>query len=67
MKKLILVGVLAVGLMILGFKNSSRKEYEFYDLEGKYGTSSNCSNKELIECEIDGVMVEVAQYSEVNR
>lgn len=66
MKKLILVGVLIVVLIILGFKNSNRKEYEFYDLEGKYGTSSNCTNKELVECEINGVMVVVSQYSEAS-
>lgn len=62
MKKIIIIGVLVA--LITGCESES-KTYEYYDINGIYGTSSQC---ELTEsgamCLINGDMVLVSQFSE---
>ena len=41
------------------------KKYEYYTFSGEKGISDRCEIKQSLECEIDGKMVEVYQFSEV--
>lgn len=55
-------------LIILVIKiTNSRIKYEFYSLDGEQGYSYHCEVKEKIQCEVDGNMIEVAQFSEVEK
>ena len=50
-------------LWILGFQKN-KNGYEFYDINGNYGTSSNCQIKnDTLICEVNGYDVPVEQYS----
>lgn len=71
MKKDILIrtGVVAVLLIVfvaglllaLHFKP---KKYEYYTFSGEKGISNKCEVKQSLECEINGKMTEVYQFSE---
>lgn len=71
MKKKIITGVMVIILVvivILGLKNSLRKSYEFYDMEGNKGTSTKCKLKETgAYCETSKGWKLVSQYSEVSK
>lgn len=48
-------------LLALHFKP---KKYEYYTFSGEKGISDKCETKQSLECEIDGKMTEVYQFSE---
>lgn len=55
--------IFVVGLLLtLHFKP---KKYEYYTFNGEKSISNKCEVKQSLECEIDGKMVEVYQFSEV--
>lgn len=55
-------------LIILAIKiTNSRTKYEFYSLDGEKGYSYHCEVKEKVQCEVDGNMIEVSQFSEVEK
>ena len=50
-------------LWILGFQKN-KNGYEFYDINGNYGTSSNCQIKnDTLICKVNGYDVPVEQHS----
>ena len=64
----IAVVLLAIGtIFVLGMiteKNINQQtKYEYY-LNGEQGYSYHCEVKEKVQCEVDGNMIEVAQFSE---
>lgn len=67
-KILISVGfVLIIIAIVLGFKNSLKKSYNFYDLEGNFGTSSKCELKDAgAYCKTSKGYILVSQYEEVS-
>lgn len=72
MKRILKTGIMVVVLviltMILSLNNSNRAKYEFYDMQGKKGTSSKCLELEHgFGCEYKGQMILVSQYSEVEK
>lgn len=68
-KILISVGfVLIIIAIVLGFKNSFKKSYVYYDLEGNKGTSSKCELKETgAYCKTSKGYILVSQYEEVQK
>ena len=55
--------VVCIHLLILGFQKS-KNNYEFYDVNDNYGTSSNCQIKnDTLICEVNGNDVPVKQFS----
>lgn len=65
----IAVVLLAVGtIFVLGMiaeKNINRQtKYEYYTLDGEQGYSYHCEVKEKVQCEVEGNMIEVSQFSE---
>ena len=66
MKKAFLGGMVVaiIVMIVLGFENI-KKKYEFYDLDGNYGTSLNCNNNDKVTCLTEDGWIEVSQYSEV--
>ena len=63
----ILVVVVILAIFILGMiteKNINQQtKYEYY-LNGEQGYSYHCEVKEKVQCEVDGNMIEVSQFSE---
>ena len=64
----IAVVLLAIGtIFVLGMiteKNINQQtKYEYY-LNGEQGYSYHCEVKEKVQCEVDGNMIEVSQFSE---
>lgn len=57
---IIFVIVAIVGLVMA---DNYTKIYEYYTLEDDKGYSRKCEAKDILECEIDGAMVEVKQFS----
>ena len=68
MKKTFLGGMVVaiIVMIVLGFQNI-KKEYEFYDLNGNYGMSLNCDDKDKLTCLTKDGWIEVSQYSEVTQ
>lgn len=67
----IAVVLLAIGtIFVLGMiteKNINQQtKYEYY-LNGEQGYSYHCEVKEKVQCEVDGNMIEVSQFSEVEK
>jgi len=68
MKKTFLGGMVVaiIVMIVLGFQNI-KKEYEFYDLDGNYGMSLNCTSNDKAMCLTKDGWIEVSQYSEVTK
>lgn len=65
MKKII-PGIMFILIVILSIYFYNPKIYEFYDLSGKYGTSSNCElTISGAECLINKKMEIVNQFSKI--
>lgn len=65
----IMVATIILAIFILGMlteKNINHQaKYEYYTKDGEKGTTYKCEVKEKAQCEIDGNMIEVAQFSEI--
>ena len=62
-----MISAVILAIFVLGMiteKNINQQtKYEYY-LNGEQGYSYHCEVKEKVQCEVDGNMIEVAQFSE---
>ncbi len=67
---IVIIILMSFGIFVLGMiteKNINQQtKYEYY-LNGEQGYSYHCEVKEKVQCEVDGNMIEVSQFSEVEK
>ena len=65
-----MISAVILAIFVLGMiteKNINQQtKYEYY-LNGEQGYSYHCEVKEKVQCEVDGNMIEVSQFSEVEK
>lgn len=65
-----MISAVILAIFILGMITekitNQRTKYEYY-LNGEQGYSYHCEVKEKVQCEVDGNMIEVSQFSEVEK
>lgn len=61
----VILAIFVLGMLTEKITNQ-RTKYEYY-LNGEQGYSYHCEVKEKVQCEVDGNMIEVSQFSEVEK
>lgn len=68
---IVIIILMSFGIFVLGMlteKNINQQtKYEYYTKNGEKGTTYKCEFKESAKCEVDGNMIEVSQFSEVEK
>lgn len=64
---LLAIGTIFILGMITEKLTNQRTKYEYYTKDGEKGTTYKCEFKESAKCEVDGNMIEVSQFSEVEK
>lgn len=66
-----MISAIILAIFVLGMlteKNINHQtKYEYYTKNGEKGTTYKCEFKESAKCEVDGNMIEVSQFSEVEK